>query len=64
MQAVHGFLEPLGLDSIQDTLVGIFNFKICLLGANSIAFFSESGCHWGCSRDCAKGLDIGVERIR
>jgi hypothetical protein len=64
MEAVKGFLAPLGLNtsSIQDTLVCILcSFPSLSQGIQ--LYFVETGCHWWHSGDCPKGLDIRMEWI-
>ena len=64
MEAVKGFLGPLGLNtsSIQDTLVCILR-SFPALGQGLELYFAETSCHWWHSRDCPKGLDIRLEWI-
>jgi hypothetical protein len=64
MEAVKGFLAPLGLNtsSIQDTLVCIFR-SAPVSGKGFELRFAETRCHWWHSRDRTKGLDIRMERI-
>lgn len=65
MEAVKGFLAPLGLNtsSIQDTLVCLFR-SFPVSGDDFEPPFAETCCYRGYSRDCAKGLGIGMEWIR
>jgi hypothetical protein len=64
MEAVKGFLAPLGLNtsSIQDTLVCILS-PFPALGQGLKLYFAETGCYWRHSRDRPKGLDIRMEWI-
>ena len=64
MEAVKGFLAPLGLNtsSIQDTVVCIFR-PVPFSSDGSELCFIETCCYWRYSRDRAKGLDICMEWI-
>jgi hypothetical protein len=64
MEAVKGFLAPLGLNtsSIQDTLVCTLS-SFLALSQGSQPYFAETGCYWWHSRDRPKGLDIRLEWI-